>query len=148
MAEQTQKPNREESNNQRQRDEDKEFDHSTYAPSPTDSGFYNDPKVYEQGDVASAEAGTHAKHGTESGEGARGNRRSDADIKDEIHRLMDWQKTIDPTGIQVEVKDGVVTLSGKVNSQYEKQVAQNITENVLGIRQVSNLLKIQGEDKT
>lgn len=116
------------------------------APNPTDVDFFNDPVVYEQGDVTRSARETHETPGTETGSGPRGDSRPDEDIHAEIERLMAWQKTIDAAGIQVAVEQGVVTLSGKVNRPYDIQVAENITRNVLGIQGVDNLLKIDGQE--
>lgn len=115
------------------------------SPNPSDIGFFNDPVLNKQGDVARAARETHEKHGTGSGSGPLGNRRPDADIKAEIESLMAFQKTIDARAIQVAVKDGLVTLSGNVASPYDKQVAENITRNVFGIREVDNLLNMKGQ---
>ena len=115
------------------------------SPSPSDMDFFNDPVIYEQGDVTRAARETHEKHGTESGSGALGNRRPDEEIQAEIEGLMAFQKTIDASAIRVVVKDGLVTLLGNVGSPYDKQVAENITRNVLGIREVDNLLNMKGQ---
>lgn len=103
-------------------------DYDNKAPNPSDLEFFNDPTVRG-----------HEEHGS----GPPGNRRPDKEIKAEIERLLAWQKTIDATAIQVDVKDGVVTLSGNVSSPNEKQIAGNITENVLGIREIKNHLNIK-----
>jgi osmotically-inducible protein OsmY len=116
------------------------------APSPTDMDFYSDPVIYEQGDVTSADQETHEKHGSASGAGPLGNRRPDEDIKAEIHSLLAYQKTIDASGIHVDVKDGVVTLSGNVPGPYEKQVATDLTGNVLGVQETHNILTTDEQD--
>ena len=147
MADQPQNPERKGSDGHRHDAEDKDIDHSPHAPNPTDLEFFNDPTIYERGDVPTAAKETHEKSGTERDSGPRGNRRPDEDIKAEIERLMAWQKTIDAAAIQVDVQDGVVTLSGNVSSPYEKQVARNISENVLGIQKINNLLNINRQDE-
>ena len=108
-------------------------DYDNKAPNPSDLEFFKDLTVHE-----------HEEHGS----GPPGNRRPDEEIKAEIERLLAWQKTIDATAIEVDVKEGLVTLSGDVGSPHEKQVAGNITENVLGIRGINNLLnsRRQGEE--
>jgi hypothetical protein len=107
-------------------------DYDNKAPNPSDLEFFNDPTVRG-----------HQEYGSTS----PGNRRPDKEIKSEIERLLAWQKTIDATAIQVDVKDGVVSLSGNVGSPNEKQVAENITGNVLGIREINNLLNVNRQDE-
>ena len=146
LADQTPKPEDKESDDLSRERENREVDRPPRAPNPTDLEFFNDPVIYEQDDVISAAEETHHKHDAERGSRPLGNRRQDQDIKQEIDRLLAWQKTIDATDVHVEVKEGVVTLSGNVGSPYEKDVAENITKNVLGIQHVNNLLNIHRPD--
>lgn len=80
--------------------------------------------------------------GRYSGVGPRGYRRSDDRIKEDVNDYLTWHGEIDATDIQVEVNDGLVTLKGEVNSRYEKRMAENISENVSGVWDVNNNLRI------
>jgi osmotically-inducible protein OsmY len=46
-------------------------------------------------------------------------------------------------GIEVEVKEGVVTLSGKVKSERQKDRAESLTKKVRGVTKVVNKLVIE-----
>ncbi len=80
--------------------------------------------------------------GRYSGVGPRGYRRSDQRIQEDINDRLTWDGQIDATEVQADVKDGVVTLSGTVNSRQDKRWAEYIAENVSGVTDVQNNLKI------
>jgi osmotically-inducible protein OsmY len=80
--------------------------------------------------------------GRYSGVGPRGYRRSDDRIEEDVNDRLTWHGEIDATDIQVDVNDGIVTLKGEVNSRYEKRMAENVAENVSGVWDVNNNLRI------
>lgn len=81
--------------------------------------------------------------GRYSGVGPRGYRRSDDRIREDVNDRLTWHGQIDATEIQADVSDGIVTLSGTVNSRYEKRMAEIIAENVWGVSDIQNNLKIE-----
>ena len=80
-----------------------------------------------------------------SGVGPRGYRRSDERMIEDINDRLTWNGQIDATDIEVDVKDGVATLSGNVNSRQDKRMAEYIAEDVFGVRDVQNNLKINSK---
>ena len=52
--------------------------------------------------------------------------RTDREIATEVKRMLHWDGYIDDTGIDVDVRDGVVTLSGSVGSVAQKNRATTI----------------------
>ena len=48
------------------------------------------------------------------------------------------------TGIEVDTRNGVVTLSGKVSSDAVKRRAETITQNVDGVVRVTNDIEVSG----
>lgn len=66
--------------------------------------------------------------------------RTDQDIAHDVTELLRWNTIVDAGAIEVEVEDDVVTLSGQVDSLYEKQLAERLAE-VTGVHEVdiSNL---------
>ena len=80
--------------------------------------------------------------GPYTGKGPRGYQRSDDRIKEDINERLTWHSGIDPTDVQVDVSDGTATLTGSVNSRYEKRMAEDIAESVFGIQDVNNNLSI------
>jgi osmotically-inducible protein OsmY len=77
-----------------------------------------------------------------SGVGPRGYRRSDDRIQEDINDRLTWHGQIDATEVQVEVKDGIATITGTVNSRQDKRLAEYIAESIPGVMDVQNNLKI------
>ncbi|MCA9119421.1 MAG: BON domain-containing protein [Planctomycetaceae bacterium] len=64
------------------------------------------------------------------------------DILDEL----DWEPSIDAAHIGVTTNDGVVTLSGHVPVYAEKQMAEQVTKRVHGVRAVANEIEVRPVD--
>jgi osmotically-inducible protein OsmY len=62
---------------------------------------------------------------------------------DEIARRLTWSGQLNAAGINVNVKDGEVTLSGTVNSRKDKRLAEDIVDSVGGVVDVHNELMIK-----
>jgi hypothetical protein len=78
-----------------------------------------------------------------SGIGPRGYRRSDSNIHDEICKILYWDPDVDASEIEVKVSHGVVSLLGEVDSRHAKRMAEAVVENVRGVEDVLNRLKIK-----
>lgn len=76
------------------------------------------------------------------GKGPKGWKRSDDRIKDEICESLYDSRTIDASEIDVTVKDGHVTLSGTVDSREAKREVESLIDNVRGVEDVSNNIKL------
>lgn len=61
------------------------------------------------------------------------------DVLDEI----DWASGIDSTDVGVEVDDGVVTLTGTVDSYWKKVAAAEAAQKVFGVRAVANDIEVR-----
>jgi len=118
------------------------FDNFRFTPYTTDLEFYKDPKIYETKDVPRTTQDRIKKSEDDAGRRPRGEQRSDERIKAEIKDLLSSLGELDSDEIQVDVNEGIVTLSGSVNSSYEKQTAERVTENVFSVLGVNNQLKI------
>lgn len=59
--------------------------------------------------------------------------KTDAHLKNDVDAELAWDPAIDATKIGVEVKAGVVTLSGHVSSYAEKLNAETATQRVAGV---------------
>jgi osmotically-inducible protein OsmY len=77
------------------------------------------------------------------GKGPRGYTRSDDRIREDINDRLtdDWM--LDATNIMVTVGSGEVTLDGTVNSRDDKRRAEDLADNVSGVRHVQNNLRVQ-----
>lgn len=63
--------------------------------------------------------------------------KTDVEIKDDVLDELAWQPNIDETQIGVIVEDGVVTLSGVVNSYAKKLAAEKAAKIVEGVKAVA-----------
>lgn len=82
------------------------------------------------------------KMGPHSGKGPKGYVRTDARIKEDIEDRLYHHSFIDATEIEVSVKDGDVTLTGAVSDKYTRRRVEDIVDDVSGVRDVDNNLKI------
>jgi osmotically-inducible protein OsmY len=73
-----------------------------------------------------------------------GDRREDAVLRGEVLQALTLNGVV-PSGIDAKVRDGIVTLSGKVNWNYEREEAENTAGNVRGVRGIrSELVLVPG----
>jgi hypothetical protein len=86
--------------------------------------------------------GTRAS-GPYVGIGPKGYQRSDQRIFEDVCDRLTQHGYIDARGIQVNIKDGEVTLDGTVDSRKTKRMAEQVAENVRGVQDVHNNLRIQ-----
>jgi hypothetical protein len=76
------------------------------------------------------------------GRGPKGYQRSDDRIRDEICDCMTDDPLLDASEIEVDVKQGEVTLCGSVNSRDQKRRAEDVAERISGVRDVTNQLRV------
>lgn len=77
-----------------------------------------------------------------SGRGPKGYVRSDERIREDVcERLSEGH--LDASDIDVQVKDGEVTLSGLVTDRRTKRLVEELLDNVKGIKDVENKLKVR-----
>ncbi len=68
--------------------------------------------------------------------------RSDAQIQRDVLDELDWDTRVRPTEVGVSVKDGIVTLTGQVDSYSKRWAAQEAALRVIGVRAVANDLEV------
>ena len=86
----------------------------------------------------------HSQGQSHRGRGPRNYRRSDERIKEDINdRLTDYPY-LDASDIEAEVSNGEVTLTGTVESRYAKRMAEDIAEDISGVKHVENRLRVAG----
>jgi osmotically-inducible protein OsmY len=71
------------------------------------------------------------------------NRKSDSEIKLQVLRELKWDSRIAWSAIGVEVLEGVVTLTGVVNSYAKKQAAQEAAHRIAGVLDVANEIEVK-----
>jgi osmotically-inducible protein OsmY len=67
---------------------------------------------------------------------------SDLSIKQEVEAELQWEPSVNAAGIRVAVKDGVVTLSGRISTLAEKYAAARAAARVDGVKVVANEIEI------
>lgn len=81
--------------------------------------------------------------GTHIGRGPRNFQRSDERISDEVHQILTFHPDIDASDIEVLVDKGIVTLRGKVDNRMDKRLAEDLVEDVYGVREVRNEMRVE-----
>lgn len=99
--------------------------------------WFGDDDAERRRDRDMREAGQHR------GRGPKGYQRSDARILEDVNDRLTEDPHVDASEIDVRVENREVTLSGTVNSRFEKRHAEDITEAVSGVTHVQNNLRIQ-----
>jgi hypothetical protein len=85
-----------------------------------------------------------------AGRGPRGYRRSDQAIFEEVCERLTAHGYIDATEIDVEVQQGIVTLTGIAPDRRQKRLAEQAIENIAGVQDVSNQVRLasRAEERT
>jgi hypothetical protein len=99
--------------------------------------WFGDDDAERRRDRDMREAGQHR------GRGPKGYQRSDARIMEDVNDRLTEDPHIDASEIEVTVASREVTLTGTVNSRFEKRHAEDLAESVSGVAHVQNNLRIQ-----
>jgi len=62
--------------------------------------------------------------------------KNNLELQEDVQNAIKWEPSINSSEIGVAVRDGVVTLSGTVDSYSKKLAAERVTKNVIGVRAV------------
>jgi osmotically-inducible protein OsmY len=100
-------------------------------------GGYSRPYAERYG--TGSEAG---RRGEFVGRGPKGYKRSDARINEDVCDRLADAPDVDASNIEVLVNNGEVTLSGTVSGREDKRRAEDLIENVSGVREVHNNLRV------
>jgi osmotically-inducible protein OsmY len=79
------------------------------------------------------------------GRGPRNYNRSDDRIREDVNDRLTDSHFIDASDIDVQVNNAEVILTGTVDSRYAKRMAEDIAEDVSGVKNVENRLRIDNE---
>lgn len=69
--------------------------------------------------------------------------RTDEEIQRDVLSELKWDARIQPNEIGVSVKDGIVTLTGWVDSYLKKWTAEDVAHRVNGVKAVANDLELK-----
>jgi osmotically-inducible protein OsmY len=99
------------------------------------SGWFGDENAQQRRD--------RDQQGEHRGKGPKGYTRTDERIKEDVHERLTEDASVDASEIEVDVKNGEVFLKGTVNSRQEKRRAEDVIENISGVKNVENHIKVQ-----
>ena len=68
---------------------------------------------------------------------------ADTEITDNIQKFLKWNSDINPVNLSVAVKNGEVTLSGKVARSWEKSEAEKVANTARGVVNVINKIEVK-----
>lgn len=92
------------------------------------------------------ESGNRQQMGMHSGKAPKGYRRSDDRIKEEVCEALTHHSEIDPSEVEVDVKDGVVQLTGTAESRQVKSMVEDLAERINGVIDVRNDIRIMAKE--
>jgi osmotically-inducible protein OsmY len=73
---------------------------------------------------------------------------TDLKLRKRVIQELEWEPSIDPTRMTVDVTDGVVSLTGTVSNHAQKRVAENAVKRVSGVRAVVEGLEVRLPDES
>jgi osmotically-inducible protein OsmY len=68
--------------------------------------------------------------------------KTDSQLQQDVSAELTWEPSVHAAQIGVEVKDGVVTLAGQVDSYFEKWNAERAAQRVPGVKAMATELKV------
>ncbi|MBI3048106.1 MAG: BON domain-containing protein [Acidobacteria bacterium] len=68
---------------------------------------------------------------------------TDVRVREEVRRQLDWDPDVDNSAIGVAAKNGVVTLTGFIDSYAGKLAAERAAKRVRGVRAVANDIEVR-----
>jgi hypothetical protein len=95
------------------------------------------------GGMGSYGGGMGQERGRFSGRGPKGYQRSDERIREDVNERLTDHPDIDASEIEVQVREGEVTLTGTVEDRQTKRRAEDVAESVSGVKEIHNQLRIQ-----
>jgi osmotically-inducible protein OsmY len=69
--------------------------------------------------------------------------KTDAQLQQDVMAELNWESAVHATEVGVQVKDGVVTLSGEVCSYAEKWAAEHAAQRVAGVKALAVALQVK-----
>jgi osmotically-inducible protein OsmY len=117
----------------------------------TQGGFYGssygynpDPRSSRQdyGSAYRSSTSEGRRYGQHTGKGPQGYQRSDDRIREDVNDRLTWHGDVDASQITVKVENGEVTLEGHVPDRTQKRLAEDIAEDVRGVKDVHNHLRV------
>jgi osmotically-inducible protein OsmY len=86
--------------------------------------------------------GAWSERGQFTGRGPKGWQRTDERIREDVSERLSQHGQIDASDIEVRVSNGEVTLTGTVDQRQAKRMAEDLADDVFGVKEVHNQLRV------
>ena len=118
-----------------------------------DTGFASGSSYGQQG---MSSGSSYGQQGSEQGgwlqslrgKGPKGYTRSDERLKEDICERLTHHPAIDASEVEIEAKQGVVTLSGSVTQRQSKHQIEDLVENVSGVKDIENRITVRSQSQS
>jgi osmotically-inducible protein OsmY len=116
-------------------------------------GQFGTAEQFGQGSFQGSRFGQPISRGIEhqdrsfAGVGPRNYKRSDERIKEDVCEMFSANPWLDASNTEIEVKNGIVTLTGTVNDRRTRQLMEDIAEAVPGVKDVECQIKLETKTK-
>lgn len=106
-----------------------------------------DNQGYSQGNYGSQGTyGSQGDGGRSQFRAPKGYTRSDDRIREDICDRLGTLSGVDPSEVEVAVRDGEVTISGTVRERWQKHQIENTADAISGVKDVHNQLRVKQQD--
>jgi osmotically-inducible protein OsmY len=129
----------------RENDADTPFFYGRTAESWAPSGYDNNFGAMDRWDQFRTERESGRLAPVHYGKGPRGYQRSDERIKEDVNEILYENPYIDASNIEVQVENGVVTLTGAVENGQLRRLSEECIECIPGVKDVDNRLRATPE---
>jgi hypothetical protein len=130
------------------RPQDRRYEHGRYE-SRTNYGYGEDPYSPQRESLGySRETSRYYREPSgqyprcHRGKGPMNYQRSDERIRESVCEMLTDDDRIDASRMEVHVMSGDVTLTGWVDDRYAKRLTEEIVENIPGVRDIQNQLRV------
>jgi osmotically-inducible protein OsmY len=70
-------------------------------------------------------------------------RKTDTEIAEAVLNALKWNSSVPAQQFKIKVEDGVVTVEGEVNWEYQRSAVRMAIEHLTGVRRINNLITIR-----
>lgn len=92
-------------------------------------------------------SGYGAEQSSQKFRAPKGYSRTDERVREDVCDCLGRMRTVDPSDIEVTVKDGEVTLSGTVDSRSSKYDVETAVDAVSGVKDINNQLRVASQTR-
>lgn len=68
--------------------------------------------------------------------------RTDSDIAAAVRHVLSWNSVIPEDSVKVDVEDNIVTLTGTLDWNYQREMAEHLVEPLVGVKAVKNRITL------